>query len=145
MGSSLPFHYWCYRTMVINMDINSGSSKCQICLSNFVLLKALDKLHKFGNCSLPKHRILLVYTCRFWCNSRRCSVQKGNRFLSYDGAPYDFLKLRSIRFFKALWVAFSHSSSNNTGHPRFTAQSFNILCLLCNSTQETDHFLWVCF
>lgn len=44
VGSHLPFHYWCYWTMVINIYINLDSSKCQIYLFHFVLLKALDKL-----------------------------------------------------------------------------------------------------
>lgn len=34
MDRCLPFHYWCYRTMEVSMDINSDSSIYQIYPSN---------------------------------------------------------------------------------------------------------------
>lgn len=49
VGSHLPFHYWCYWTMADNMDINLDSSKCQIYLFHFVLLKALDNWTNSAN------------------------------------------------------------------------------------------------
>lgn len=39
VGSHLPFHYWCYWTVVAKMDINLDSSKCQIYLFHLYCLK----------------------------------------------------------------------------------------------------------
>lgn len=47
--------------MVVNVDINLDSSKYQIYPSNFVLLKALDKLCKFGNFPSQTQTIACVY------------------------------------------------------------------------------------
>lgn len=130
VGSHLPFHYWCYWTMVVNMDINLDSSKCQIYLFHFLLLKALDKPCKFGSCSLPKDGLLLVYTWRFFrYNSWWCSVRKDNRCLSYNRTPYDFLRVHSV--FQGPLSCFQLFFIIPYG--THSTQRFNIECLLCNS------------
>lgn len=79
--------------------------------------------------------IYCIYTWRFWCNS---SLQNGKQCLSYNEASYHFLEVHYV--FQGPLNCFHQITQDP---PCFTAQRLNIWCFFCNSTQESEGFLWM--